>query len=648
MTPDTSSSDSPSSGNNRHQKGRSPIAHLLPIILLAVVAIGWYATNSALETLRSLPDATLPCLRDRQGIEIYDRANNYVATIYAGKDRKPVALTRMSHWLIKAVISAEDHSFFQHHGVNPVAIGRAALIDLQAGRFVEGGSTITQQLVRNLFLDMTDRSLHRKAVEAILACKVESRYSKAKILETYLNEVYFGNGVFGVERAAEQYFNKPAAQLSLPESAFLAGLIKAPSDLSRPSNRKTALTRQHLVLANMVAMGYITQRQADHSAGTKLRFNRMDKGGIPFPYYMSYVLQTLEKDLGPQQIWGKGLRVYTNLDQQAQRAAERVLNREIAVAPPGINQGALVCESLRDGAVLAMVGGVGNYKNHQWNRAIYPHTAGSSFKPFTYLAALIAGAITLDSYISDSPVAFPDRPGKPYCPRNFDNRFYGPLTARQALALSRNVCAVKLAFATGPAKIVQAAHAAGITSHLDSNLSIALGSCAVSPLEMATAYATLGRNGNYVAPRMVRHVDDAQGNRLRLYSYAPIHTLPRAQVAQLVEGLREVVAHGTGTHAQLGNIPVAGKTGTADKSRDLWFVGFTPDAVAAVWGGNDKNLVVRGNVTGGTVMAHIWHDYMKSYYDGHPELKRNFTPPKRPQSGQPAEGIVSVPIDETY
>ena len=282
-----------------------------------------------------------------------------------------------------------------------------------------------------------------------LSFDAENRYSKAKILETYLNEVYFGGGVYGVERAANIYFNKHASQLSVGESAFIAGLIKSPSVYGNPANRKLALARHNEVLDKMAEYGYITTAQAESLKTEKLTF-KQSSNPLKYPYYISYALQAVTREMGDD-MWKQTIKVYTNLDPDAQKAAQAVLNKGIKGAPKGVNQGALVSMSVHDGAVLAMVGGVGSYSDNQWNRALFPHTAGSSFKPFVYLTGLIKGVLEPDTLINDSPLSITSKYSAPWTPKNFDGKFKGWITVRDALTYSRNICAVRVALETGAA-----------------------------------------------------------------------------------------------------------------------------------------------------------------------------------------------------
>ncbi len=562
--------------------------------------------------------STLPTVYEvGNGVALFDRFNHHITTVYADRDSIPIPLSKMSSHIRHAAIAAEDHRFYEHHGVDPWGITRAILTNVKAGHMRQGGSTITQQLVRNVYLDPQDRSAKRKIMEALLSIDVELNNSKNRILETYLNDIYFGRGVYGIERAAGTYFNKHASALDIGESAFLAGLIRAPSKMSDPKYRDDALDRQHQVLDAMAEEGFISQEQADSIKAMKLVFRKGAAPTQPYPYYANYVVQLLKNQFSDAQLWGSGLRVYTNLDPEAQVAAEKELGKGIETAPTGISQGALVTINVKDGGVLALVGGVGDYRSHQFNRATNPHTAGSAFKPLVYLTGIMDDALKPDTVLDDLPLTIDVGFGQKYSPKNFDGRYLGKITVRTALMLSRNLCSIRIAQAVGPDKIIATARAAGITSPLNNDLPLALGASAVSPLELANAYATLARKGTFMPYQIIRQIDDNQGHKLQEITPQGKSVFPSEPVLQLVDILQDVVNKGTGTLARLPKIAVAGKTGTADKARDIWFVGFTPDTVTAVWGGNDDYSEVRGNVTGGTVMAKIWHDYMTDFYKTH-------------------------------
>lgn len=568
------------------------------------------------------------------GVQIFDRDDQLVCTIYGERDQQPVHLSNVSSAMQHAIIAAEDHDFYQHDGINAISITRAILVDLAAHHALQGGSTISQQLIKNLYFEGRQRTLLDKVAEAIMALDLEKRYSKNDILEAYLNCVYFGHGAYGIESASEYYFGRHANDLNIAQSAFLAGLVTAPSELSKVSNRPRALARQHLVLESMQQLGYAGAPQVQAAKKQKLAFATTSDTASNLSYYTSAVMSQLESDLHARHGSLQGYRVYTCLDPKAQRLAQAALTAGIRRAPPGINQGALVSISVADGGILAMVGGAGSYELNQWNRATSPHTAGSAFKPFVYLAGLCEGALLPDTILDDQPLVI-TQPGAPiWRPRNFDGQFMGPMTIRKALSLSRNTCAVEVAQMVGPQAICQYAHQAGITSRLDPTMSLALGSCAVSPLEMANAYATLARGGKYMDAYLIRRVEDNKGNIVERFAPRSQQVFPGEPVAQLVDALQDVVEHGTGMQARLSDRPVAGKTGTADEARDLWFVGFTADTVTAVWGGNDEDKPVPGHASGGSVMASVFQQYMRNYYRAHNLAVAQFVPPQHPLLGE--------------
>lgn len=597
------------------------------------------------QQLQDVPDiAILERYEPIEAIQIFDRYDRLVCTVEGDEDRRVVTLNQISPQMQQAILAAEDHHFYEHHGINPVSIGRALLVNIQARQVKEGGSTITQQLVKNLFFEESGRNMGRKVKEAFIAGEIERRYPKDKILEMYLNQVYFGNGAYGIERAASRYFDKSGASLSLAESAFLAGLVKAPSELANPSNRTAAISRQKEIIGKMVEYGYITKVQAGIALKEKLKFKKGSNPLQKFPFYISYVLDQLRGRFSQAEMRKQGLRVFTNLDPPTQMIAEKALGEGIAKAPKGVTQGALVAIQVKDGAVIALVGGVGNFWKNQWNRATNPHTAGSSFKPFVYLSAFVKRTFTPNSIIDDSPITIKQGWGLPlWQPKNFDHKFMGKITVRKALTLSRNVPAVKIAQQVGIDSIVETARLAGISSKLDSNLSLALGSSAVSPLELAGAYATFARSGVSIRPQIIRKIENTRGQLIEAFEPRYDKAFDAEPVAELVDVLQDVVKHGTGTQAKLPDRPVAGKTGTADAGKDIWFAGFTPDTVAVLWGGNDDNLAIPGqNVTGGTVMAKIWKNFMQAYYEKYPTPAGAFIAPTKkepsPEGGSAEPG----------
>lgn len=585
-------------------------------LVCGAIGVGYFGA-SLFRQLQDLPDITLvERYEPIEAIQVFDINDHMVCTVEGDEDRRVIPLNQVSKQMQQAMLAAEDHHFYEHHGVNYMSIIRASLVNVQAGRVKEGGSTITQQLVKNLFFTEGMRTFDRKIKEAYLANSLESKYPKERILEMYLNQVYFGNNAYGIERAASRYFDRTAASLSLAQSAFLAGLVKAPSELGSKEHRQEALDRQKEIIDKMAEYGYITEGQAKAAKAEKLSFKRGVNPLQKYPYYIAQILELLRTEFSQAEMRKQGLRVYTNLDPKAQDVAERTLNEQIKKAPKGVSQAALVSIRVRDGAVVAMVGGVGNFWKNQFNRATNPHTAGSSFKPFVYLTAFIKGVCNPDSIIDDTPLVVKQPWGLPdYAPKNFDHKFMGKIQVRKALALSRNVPAVKIAREAGMESIVETARLAGVTSKLDPNLSLALGSSAVSPLDMAAAYSTFVRGGVSIKPQMLRRIENNRGQVIQVFEGKYDKVFNMQPVAKLVDVLQDVVKYGTGTGAKLDDRPVGGKTGTADEGKDIWFIGFTPDLVTAVWGGNDENKPIAGhNVTGGVVMAKIWKEYMKAYY----------------------------------
>lgn len=602
---------------------------MLFIFIIGALGVG-YLGASFWRQIQELPDVTMvERYEPIEAIQIFDRQDHLICTVEGDEDRRVVPLNQISTQMQQAMLAAEDHHFYEHNGINFPSIIRATMVNITAGHVKEGGSTITQQLAKNLFFSDAGRTFDRKLKEAYVAWDLERRYTKDRILNMYLNQVYFGNNAYGIERAASRYFDRTAAELSLAQAAFLAGLVKAPSELGQPQNREAAVSRQREIIDKMVEYGYITDVQAKSAKNEKLVFKKGVNPLQKYPYYISYVLQILHERFSQAEMRRQGLRVYTNLDPTAQELAEKTLNEGIAKAPKGVTQGALVSLSVRDSEVLALVGGVGNFWKNQFNRATNPHTVGSSFKPFVYLTAFLKNVYSPDSIIDDSPLVIKQPWGLPaYAPKNFDHKFYGRIPIRKALAMSRNIPAVKVGQQVGMESVIETARLAGLTAKLDPNLSLCLGSSAVSPLEMAGAYSCFARFGITIKPQVIRKIENNRGQVIEVFEPKVDRAFQVEPIARLVDCMQDVVRYGSGTQARLSDRPVAGKTGTADEGKDIWFIGFTPDMVTAVWGGNDENKPISGhNVTGGVVMAKIWHDYNEAYYKAHPTPPGSFMPP---------------------
>ncbi len=512
---------------------------------------------------------------------------------------EPLRLREMPRYLPEAVIATEDRRFYHHFGVDLIGMARALFADLRAGHIVQGGSTITQQLAKNLFLT-PDRTIGRKIRETMLALWLEHQFTKNQILELYLNRVYLGAGTYGVDAAAHRYFNKSARDITLYEAAVIAGLLKAPSRFSPLNDRALAADRADQVLQNMVDAGYITEAQAKAAARQKsqLAADRVPPGSRYFGDWIASQIGSFA-DIG-----GHDVVVTTTLDPKMQAYAERAVANTLATdgAADHVSQGALVAMS-PDGAIRAMVGG-SNYNDSQFNRATQAERQpGSSFKPFVYLAALEHGIKPTDIF-NDAPVRIGD-----WEPHNYENKYRGNVTVADAVAYSINTVAAQVIHRVGANNVIAAARRLGITTPLPDDDSLALGTGSVTLMELTAAYAAFASGGIAAWPHAILEIRDAHGNVLyhRSGSGAPrvIDANVAGEMNQLLEG---VIQHGTGRAAAL-NRPDAGKTGTTQDFRDALFVGYTADLVCGVWFGNDDNSPMK-HVTGGTLPARTWHAFM--------------------------------------
>jgi len=493
-----------------------------------------------------------------------------------------------------AMVAVEDRRFRSHPGVDPIGIVRALMVRVSEGRWRQGGSTITQQLARNI-LRTNDRSFGRKIREGIVALALEWRFSKDQILELYLNRVYFGGGAYGIDSASRLFFGHSARRLAIPEAAIIAGMVKAPSNYSPTADMEAARGRAGVAINLMVRNNTISSAQAAASDPAEVRFAAPARQVNFTRYFTDWVLPQLDMMIDETV---QPLDVWTTIDLNMQRAGMQAIN---AHAPRNA-QGALVSLD-RDGAVRAMVGGR-DYLNSSYNRATQAtRQPGSSFKLFVYLTAIEAG-YQPNSQVNDAPVTI-----NGWSPRNSSGRYAGPVSIRQAFALSINTVAVRLAQETGTRAVADMAQRFGITTRVDTNPSMALGSSSVRLIDMTRAYAAVGRGGIAVTPYGVRRVTTADGTLL--YQHQPEE--PRVLVApwvaaQMTDLLQSVVANGTGRAAELGR-PAAGKTGTTTSNKDAWFIGFSSGVTTGVWMGRDDNRALPG-LAGGSAPARAFHDYM--------------------------------------
>lgn len=515
---------------------------------------------------------------------------------------RTVSIKELPPYLPRAFVAIEDRRFYDHFGIDPMGIARAVYRNLHRGGVSQGGSTLTQQLAKNLFLTQ-ERTASRKIQEAILALWLERNYTKDQILELYLNRVYFGAGAYGVEAAAQRYYGKSARNVSLSEAAVLAGLVQAPSRLAPNRNPEAAQARAELVIAAMNEIGFITPGMSKTALGAPAEAVR-PKGAGSANYAADYVMDVLDDFVGTIE---QDIVVTTTIEPSLQGAAERVLVEELNAKGQKFNvsQGAFVALE-PDGALKALVGGR-NYEISQFNRAtVARRQPGSSFKPFVYLTAVERG-LTPDTVRDDSPVNY-----KGWTPENYDRGYRGPVALRDALALSLNTVAVKLGVEVGPKAVVQTAQRLGISSPLQANPSLALGTSEVTPLELVSAYAAFANGGTGVIPYVIAQVKTTDGKVIyrRPASGGLGRVIDPAAVAMMNEMMHNTFVIGTAQKAQIPGWSMAGKTGTSQDFKDAWFVGFTGNLVAGVWFGNDDGTPTK-KVTGGNLPVETWHNFMK-------------------------------------
>uniref|UniRef100_UPI003BAC9683 transglycosylase domain-containing protein n=1 Tax=Stappia sp. TaxID=1870903 RepID=UPI003BAC9683 len=519
-----------------------------------------------------------------------------------------VRLEQLPPYLPQAVIAIEDRRFRSHFGLDPLGLGRAVLTNLTSGRLVQGGSTLTQQLAKNLFLE-PERTLRRKVQEAVLALWLEATYSKNEIIELYLNRVYFGAGAYGVDAAARRYFGKSARMVSLAEAATLAALLKAPSRYAPTRNPDLAAERAALVLGAMAEEGYITEAEAHDAIAAPMNVVSHHTSASE-NYVADWVMELLPSYVGAID---SDIIVDTTIDLGMQIVAEDSLRRSLEEegAKLGVRQGAIVTLDA-GGAVKALVGGR-DYGTSQFNRAVNAHRQpGSAFKPFVYLAALEQG-LTPDTVRVDEPVRF----GK-WAPKNYSKSYRGAVTLTQALSLSLNTVAAKLADEVGPKSIIRTARKLGISSPIKANLSIALGTSEVTPLEIAGAFVPFSNGGYGVVPHVIRQIRKADGTVLYArQGGGPGRVIDHATLADMNFMMAETLTTGTGRKANLPDRPAGGKTGTSQDFRDGWFIGYTGTLTTAVWLGNDDNSPTK-RATGGSLPARIWKEVMAADHQGLP------------------------------
>jgi penicillin-binding protein 1A len=626
----------PRDGAGEPRPGRSPLqAFIYWTLVLGVWALIFTVAFFAVFSV-DLPDTSkLYEVKRQPSVSYLDRSGGLVA-VRGSQYAPPVDLDKLPPYVPKAFVAIEDRWFYWHFGFNPWGIARSQLYDwTHRGRGpLRGGSTITQQLARNLFLT-PNQTYRRKAQELILAVWLEAKFSKKQILELYLNRVYFGAGAYGIEAASQRYFGKPASQLTLGESALLAGLMKGPSRYSPVAATDRAARRATIVLDEMVRIHAITPQQRDAAFATKVRVNPV-LANQRAQYFTDWVDDQVRQLVGEPT---EDLVVETTLDLPLQASAEQAVQAGVAAAKAqGVQQAALVSLD-GEGRIRAYVGGI-NYLQSQFDRATQAkRQAGSSFKPFVYLTAMEAGR-TPDTPVVDEPITIGN-----WTPRNYTGRYLGPITLEIGLKESINTVAARLANEVGTSNVAATARRLGISSPIQLDPSMALGAVEVSPLEMAQAYAPFSNGGVFAKGYGVERIRTATGRVL--YDHSVGATQRRVVIGQpalsyMIRMMRQVIVSGTGTRAGVKGFDLAGKTGTTSDYRDAWFIGYTGGFTTAVWVGKDDNTPMR-KVTGGGPPAAIWHDYMTQAL---PRLNVQPIPgadfaPAPDQAGDPLSAIIN-------
>ncbi|OGC36450.1 hypothetical protein A2311_03045 [candidate division WOR-1 bacterium RIFOXYB2_FULL_48_7] len=623
------------------RRKRRNFTKLFILILLAGIAA---LAGLTLQILIQLPSVdALNTYVPSESTILYTADGKILARFHQEENRQVVPLSKISPYFINAVVATEDPHFYEHHGLDLLGIVRATVKNFAYGRVVEGGSTITQQLAKNLFLTRR-KTIARKLAEAILAMQIERRYTKEEILELYLNQVYLGHNCYGIESAANLYFSKHAAELDLAEAAMIAGLIRGPELYSPYRNFKGSKIRQIYVINRMLDHNLAKEEAAKHAAIETLDFSpkNLKRYGELAPYFVTYVLQELIDKYGEDAVYHGGLRVYTTLDSKMQAAAEEVVAKYIDSEGKKYNfsQVGLVSIDPRTGFIRAMVGGKDFFES-KFNRVTQAkRPPGSSFKPFVYAAAIEQG-IYPGTILDDVATTFRVgvnrwNPFGVWKPNNFDNKFRGQVTMRYALEMSLNIPSIKLLETVGIQNVISLAQRLGIKSKLEPGLSLALGASEVTIMEMTSAFGVLANNGIRIEPTAIKKIEGRDGITLYEHEVKEEQVLDPNVSAITVDMMRGVISRGTGFRANIGR-PAAAKTGTSQDYKDAWFIGFVPQLVTGVWVGNDNNRPMRG-IAEVAICPRIWRSYNSIVLAGQPML--DFP---HPEGLGPEDYLLTVP-----
>ncbi|HEY3413199.1 MAG TPA: PBP1A family penicillin-binding protein [Armatimonadota bacterium] len=609
--------------------------------LLAVVGFAALALYQVTQRLPNIEELGLSSAATR----IYSADGVLLARIFS-ENRDYIHIKDIPQQLQDATVAIEDYRFYSHSGLDLHGIGRALVSNVKGGHLGQGGSTITQQLARNAYELGKQKTLSRKLQEAVVALRLERKYSKKEILEGYLNEVYYGARSYGVQAAAMRYFGKPVSKLDLAESAMLAGIPQRPTEFDPFKNKAAARERRNIVLARMAELTYITPEQARSAAQEPVRLIPRQNNVTnewKAPHFVDYVVRQLEERYGPETVDRGGLEVRTTLHYGMQQAAEQAVVAGLATAASqhlvtSKTEAALTCVDPHNGYIRAMVGGK-EWGKSQFNRAISnKRQLGSSFKPFVYTAALNEGWNQYRT-VGDSRRSWPAGNGKRWTPRNYDGRYRGRVSLRTAVALSINLAAINTADAIGIRKAIEVARRLGLKGSLPPYLPTAIGAGGGSTLEMAGAYGAFAVKGKFIEPLSILEVKDRDGNTLEQANPQPQEVVRPEVVQEMDEMLRAVITMGTGRAA--GVIPDSfGKTGTTSDERDVWFVGFTPQLSTAVWVGND-NFRPLLHASGGRCCIPIWDAFMQRALQLNPRNRPDLTSP--PGSEMPGQREIATP-----
>lgn len=606
---------------------------LLFVLALSLsLLFGFAIAGSLMAVLEGLfhdiPKIEVPDLQPAVHTRIYDRDGNLMKEIGRIASRKKlVRLVNLPLYVPQAFVAIEDERFFSHFGIDFKRVIGALIIDLRKGKFAHGASTITQQLIRNVYLS-SEKTLTRKIKEAILALKLEHRFTKHEILEMYLNTVYFGGSNYGIESASRDYFAKGTHELNIAETALLAGVLKAPNSYAPDRNLKRGIKRQRLVLMKMRELNYITERQYQEALNTKIvvkSHEEKESSEDPAPYYTQAVLKELLAMFSRRKVMHEGLRVFTALDSQIHKIAresflDASLFKTFPLSTTPDLQGAFIVRDVKTGDVYSLIGGR-DYSKSKYNRATQSRRQpGSCFKPIVYAAAFENG-ISPNLIINDQPLSYYiASEQREWNPENYGGLYHGPTVLRTALEHSYNMVAIKLLEKVGISTAVQVAHDLGIDSYLKPNLTLALGSSEVTPLELISTYSTFANQGIYTKPHLILRVEDRQGNLLYESKPKEREAISASSAYRVYSMLRSVVLNGSGKRSRVKGVDIGGKTGTNQDYIDAWFAGITPQISAIVTFGYNDRKSLGGKMPSSQIAAPVVGDFFKKLLANRPEL----------------------------